>query len=270
MNHVTSVQLGLISFSSNESLKDLAAAYSSQFSSSHQLTLVNYSSSEDKVTQFCIERAQTLGLASYNKRLIVGAEFLASSNGSLLAKAHYNGQPYHAQPISLAYMLNGLVRHFVGQNYSLTSGVNPLPRDENSDADQTALLALSSGFSIGFCIAFGMAFMTTSFIHFLIKERAVGAKHMQKVSGVGPVVFWLGNLAWDYVNYLLPCFCLLIVFAAFRTEAYINDHRLGIVMLVLVAYGWAVLPLMYLVQFAFRSAPTGTVVVTVFNIFTGE
>ena len=39
---------------------------------------------------------------------------------------------------------------------------------------------------------------------------------LQVVSRVGPFSFWVACLAWDFVNYMIPCFVLLVVFAAFQ------------------------------------------------------
>jgi hypothetical protein len=55
---------------------------------------------------------------------------------------------------------------------------------------------------------------------FLIKERASGAKHLQKVSGVGSGAFWFSNFFWDMINYLIPVFLILIVFALKKYSAY--------------------------------------------------
>ncbi|KAK7485122.1 hypothetical protein BaRGS_00023662, partial [Batillaria attramentaria] len=244
-----------------------AAKYSSQFDDSH--TVEEKDLTQQNMSDHILELAAKLGTATYNKRVIVGAKFEQSDSSDVMATAYYNGQPYHAQPVSLLYLLNAMARQYADENFKIQTGINPFPKDEDADAEQSALLASSTGFSVGFCISIGMAFLTSLFIFFLIKERAAGAKHMQVVSGVGPVVFWLANLVWDYVNYLLPSLLLLVVFAAYGTEAYVEDGRLGLVALVLVTYGWAILPLMYLVHFMFNSAPSGIVVVVVFNIFSG-
>jgi ATP-binding cassette subfamily A (ABC1) protein 3 len=89
------------------------------------------------------------------------------------------------------------------------------------------------------------------------------------VSGVGPAAYWLSNFVWDYINYLVPCLAVLVVFDAFQTEAYASDGRLGIVFLVFVLYGWAVLPFVYLWHFLFKTPAQGMVVVTMLNILTG-
>lgn len=98
----------------------------------------------------------------------------------------------------------------------------------------------------------------------------VGAKHMQVVSGVGPLSYWIPTFIWDFINYIIPSLLLLIVFLAYQQSAYLDDGRWGIVVLMLVIYGWAVLPFMYALQFAFQSPPSGVVVVIMLNIFSGE
>ena len=42
--------------------------------------------------------------------MIIGAQFDPPTSGSLKATAFWSGQPYHALPISIAYLLNGLAR----------------------------------------------------------------------------------------------------------------------------------------------------------------
>ena len=68
---------------------------------------------------------------------------------------------------------------------------------------------------------------------------------------------------------IVPCLVLLVVFAAFDTQAYVGGNRLGIVILILFLYGWAIIPLMYLFSFLFVDSATAFVVTTMFNIITG-
>ncbi|XP_076468754.1 phospholipid-transporting ATPase ABCA3-like [Babylonia areolata] len=244
-----------------------AEVYSRQFGNDQ--TTVKVDLNQRSVLNFLLDKATEIGTSTYNKRVIVGAEFEPSRARGLRVTAWYNGQPFHAEPISLAYALNGLARHYVNSSVTIRSGVHPLPKDEDADAQANLFLALSTGFTVGFCISIGMAFLTTSFIFFIVKERVTGAKHVQVVSGVGPVVFWVSNLLWDYVNYLLPSLLLLLVFLAYGTEAYVEGGRLGLVALVLAMYGLAILPFVYLAHFLFSTPPTAMAVGIVFSIFSG-
>ena len=44
----------------------------------------------------------------------------------------------------------------------------------------------------------GFTIILMPILSFLIVERVGGAKHLQKVSGVHPVVFWLSNWLFDF------------------------------------------------------------------------
>lgn len=92
---------------------------------------------------------------------------------------------------------------------------------------------------------------------------------MQVVSGVGPITYWLPTFLWDFINYIVPSLLLLAVLLAYQMSAYLEDGRWGIVVLVLMLYGWAVLPLMYAIQFAFKSPTSGVVIVIMLNICSG-
>ena len=50
---------------------------------------------------------------------------------------------------------------------------------------------------------------------------------------------------------------------------FVSGPRLGYVFLLLMLYGWAIIPLMYLFSFMFRTASTAFVILTTFNIITG-
>ncbi|XP_046544461.1 phospholipid-transporting ATPase ABCA3-like [Haliotis rubra] len=221
--------------------------------------------SKYNMTSYFLSRAEDLGIGGYNKKMIIGAQFKSSKE----AIGIFNKQPFHSQPIALSFMMDAILKYFTSPDHSITTINNPLPLDNKGTSKNTLSSVSALGFSVAFCLIFGMAFLTSSFVYFLIKERQVGAKHLQTVSGVGPFVFWLSNLAWDYINYLIPSFLLLIVFAGFQSPAYTEDGRLGIVFLVLLVYGLAVLPFMYALQYMFKSPPTGMVVVIILNIITG-
>ena len=106
-----------------------------------------------------------------------------------------------------------------GQDHTITTINQPMPKEEEADARDRFRTMLWPALSIGFSMLVGMAFLTASFCHFLIRERQTGAKHLQVVSGVGPFSFWVACLAWDFVNYMIPCFVLLVVFAAFQVTS---------------------------------------------------
>lgn len=60
---------------------------------------------------------------------------------------------------------------------------------------------------IALCVIFALSFVPPSFVMFLIRERATGAKHQQLVCGVHPVIYWTANFCWDMVS-LVIVWCL--------------------------------------------------------------
>lgn len=55
---------------------------------------------------------------------------------------------------------------------------------------------------VSICVIFAMSFVPASFVLFLIEERVSKAKHLQFVSGVKPILYWLANFTWDMVSKL--------------------------------------------------------------------
>ena len=53
---------------------------------------------------------------------------------------------------------------------------------------------------IAIFVIIAMSFVPASFVVFLVSERSSKAKHLQFVSGVDPVIYWLSNYVWDLVS----------------------------------------------------------------------
>jgi len=83
------------------------------------------------------------------------------------------------------------------------------------------------GFQVAFNLGFSMAFVSAFFIIFYIKERVSKAKHLQIVSGVEVVPFWLSALVWDFVFSLFPVVGVIITFAAFQEDGLRTSEELG-------------------------------------------
>ena len=67
---------------------------------------------------------------------------------------------------------------------------------------------------------FGMAFLASSFVVFLVQERTNKAKHVQFVSGVDPISYWSSAYTWDLINFLIAALLILVLVAVFNVPAY--------------------------------------------------
>ncbi|XP_012866697.1 PREDICTED: ATP-binding cassette sub-family A member 3 [Dipodomys ordii] len=125
------------------------------------------------------------------------------------------------------------------------------------------------GFDIALNLLFAMAFLASTFSVLAVSERAVQAKHVQFVSGAHVATFWLSALLWDLLSFLVPTLLLLVVFRAFDVRAFTRDGHMADLLLLLLLYGWAIIPFMYLMSFFFSSASTAYTRLTIFNILSG-
>ncbi|KAK6177284.1 hypothetical protein SNE40_015412 [Patella caerulea] len=248
---------------------DLSDKYGTLFPATVDTTQKLTATEAQDYNSYFVSKAAALGTRTYNRKMVIGAEFSDDGAGNTVAKMWYNGQPYHSAPISVSYMMNTFAKYFSGDDYEIETRNYPLPADAQESSNSTSLFSSIFGFLIAFCILFGMAFLSSSFVVFLIKEKQFGAKHLQKVSGVGTMVYWLSNITWDFINYLIPCVLIIAVFGIFGTEEYLSGSNLGYVSLAFLLYGLDILPFVYLMQYLFTTPATGMVVLIIINIFTG-
>uniref|UniRef100_A0A674P4M5 ATP binding cassette subfamily A member 3 n=1 Tax=Takifugu rubripes TaxID=31033 RepID=A0A674P4M5_TAKRU len=199
---------------------------------------------------------------SFNERCIVGAAFRGRSSQYAEATAYFNNEGYHTPATALMMVDNALYKLLAGPNASIEMGNYPMPRNPNETA-MSKLTEGKTGFAIAINLMYGMASLSSTFALLLVTESSIKSKHVQKVSGVYLSNFWLSALVWDLFNFLLPCLFMLVM------EAFVNDNHLVDVLLMLMLYGWAVIPLMYLLSFLFSSAATAFTRLTIFNMISG-
>lgn len=114
-----------------------------------------------------------------------------------------------------------------------------------------------------------MAFVTAMFVTFYIKERVSRAKLLQFVSGVNKVIFWLTSFIIDYAMFIAISVVFLGVLASYDKEGYSTDEELVRNLLVLLAFGFAVLPYTYVWSFVFQIPSLGLVRLAIGYIITG-
>nr|QST14977.1 ABCA3 protein [Diaphanosoma celebensis] len=257
----------------NALARNLTEIYTDQFDLSGANKYERVDLRNQSMIDYYIEKSSK-DLPGVNLHFLTGVTFKSipsrrKHQDRVLITGWFNNQPYHVPPLTLNLIHNAMLVLRTGDSeYRLTVVNHPFPYDDfsklNNDASSSSL-----GFQVGFNISFGMAFLAASFVIFLVKERVTKAKHLQFVSGVNFVTFWLANMFWDFVNFMVPCTGILLTFLIFNEEGFISFEQQGRFLLVFFLYGWAMLPLMYLLSFFFSIPATGFTRVTMFNIFTG-
>lgn len=216
--------------------------------------------------EFLIFRASVEG-GGFNERCLVAASFRDVSEQTVIT-ALFNNQAYHSPATALAIVDNLLFKLLCGPRASITVSNYPQPRSA-LQAAKDQFNEGRKGFDIALNLLFAMAFLASTFSILAVSERAVQAKHVQFVSGVHVATFWLSALLWDLISFLIPTLLLLVVFKAFDVHAFTRDGHVADTLLLLMLYGWAIIPLMYLMTFFFSGAATAYTRLTIFNILSG-
>ena len=90
------------------------------------------------------------------------------------------------------------------------------------------------------------------------------------MSGCNSYVFWTSSFIYDVLNYTIPCFFVIILLAIFDVECYITEGRFMLSFLLLLFYGMAHIPQMYLLSYVFKVPSTGFATLAGLNVLTGQ
>uniref|UniRef100_A0A673N0M5 ATP-binding cassette sub-family A member 3-like n=1 Tax=Sinocyclocheilus rhinocerous TaxID=307959 RepID=A0A673N0M5_9TELE len=246
----------------------LAEIYAAQLPSQNAIPQhPNLSFFLSDLSEYVLYNAMREG-GAFNEHCVVGATFRGRSRKNTEVIGYFNNQGYHTPATALMLVDNALYKLLAGPDASIQTGNYPMPRNMSETA-QSQLSEGQTGFAIAINLMYGMASLASTFALLLVSERSVKSKHVQQVSGVYLSNFWFSALLWDLINFLLPCLLMLVVFQVFSVKAFVAENHLVDVLLLLLLYGWAVIPLMYLLSFMFSSAATAYTRLTIFNILSG-
>lgn len=114
-----------------------------------------------------------------------------------------------------------------------------------------------------------MSFVSALFVLFYIKERVSRAKLLQFVSGANKTLFWVVSFIIDYITFVIISLLYLLVLAAYQKEGWSTYVELARIFLVLICFGFAMLPMTYLASFLFSVPASGMTILSIFNIISG-
>ncbi|MED6268642.1 ATP-binding cassette sub- A member 1, partial [Characodon lateralis] len=200
-------------------------------------------------------------------------EFLGGMHSENNVKVWYNNKGWHAMVSFVNVMNNGLLRASLPpgperRRHGITVYNHPLNLTKEQ-LTEIAMMTTSVDVLVSICVVFAMSFVPASFVLFLIEERVSKAKHLQFVSGVKPILYWLSNFVWDMLNYSVPAMMVVLIFISFQQQSYVSETNLPALILLLLFYGWSITPLMYPASFVFSVPSTAYVVLTSVNLFIG-
>ncbi|XP_024903030.1 ATP-binding cassette sub-family A member 3 isoform X12 [Pteropus alecto] len=192
---------------------------------------------------------------------IIAFSIVVEQNQTVLTVL-FNNEAYHSAAMSLTVLDNILFMSLSGPSASIkvVNKPQPLPVHDSH-------LVHRSGLQIVLCLAFGMAVVVGSFGFQTVTERTSKSKHIQFVSGVYVLAYWLSALLWDLIIFSVSCCLLLGVFKYCGVNSLVDHYHFLGTMLIFLLYGWSVIPLMYLGSYLFSSGTSAFIKLTLFNYF---
>eukprot|EP00941_MAST-03F_sp_MAST-3F-sp1_P006540 g6540.t1 len=144
---------------------------------------------------------------------------------------------------------------------SITVELHPLPMTLAREAKEKQSLT----FVIVFLTGLSFALVSAPVVEFLVRERYLGFKHQQLVSGVSIFAYWFTAWLWDCLLYMVPAWGTILVFNIFGDdlEAFtqVTDSHWDAIRMVLVLFGPAAIGLCYCLSFFVEKPSTSVTIV---------
>uniref|UniRef100_A0A4W2DWQ7 ABC transporter domain-containing protein n=1 Tax=Bos indicus x Bos taurus TaxID=30522 RepID=A0A4W2DWQ7_BOBOX len=174
----------------------------------------------------------------------------------------FNDEAYHSSPLSLAVLDNVIFMSLSGPDASITVVNKPQPL-------LIINIIMMTGTQIALNLYFGVSILVSGFCLLTVNERVTKAKHIQFLSGVYALNFWLSALLWDFLIFFISCCLLLVVFTFSDLKILVTGYRLLDTLFIFMVFGWAVIPFMYLISFLFSSHTSAYAKLVIFNYCAG-
>lgn len=121
-----------------------------------------------------------------------------------------------------------------------------------------------AGISLILLVSFSLVIAGASV--FIVNERVTGEKLQQQLCGVKYQVYWGVAFVWDFVIYCITILCAIIVFHIFYIPIYVESANLGGIVLLLLLFGFAMIPCVHLVEKLFSEASFANMSIFCLNV----
>ncbi|KAL4693465.1 hypothetical protein H8957_002629 [Semnopithecus entellus] len=197
-------------------------------------------------------------------RLCIIALSIESEANMVMLTALFNNEAYHSPSVALAVLDNILFKSLSGANASLTVSNKPQPPLDVENSEE-----FQSGQKLAINLQFGMALLISGFCLLTVTERTTKAKHIQFVSGVSVIVYWLSALLWDFIVFFASCCLVMGVIKYRKFDIYVTDYHILETMLIFTLYGWSAIPFVYLISFVFAGSTSAYIKLLLLSYFSG-
>ncbi|XP_046676994.1 phospholipid-transporting ATPase ABCA1-like isoform X2 [Homalodisca vitripennis] len=206
-------------------------------------------------------------LVQYEKEMIMGFEVY---KGTIVGG--FSQYFTHSPPLVVNTITNILLQ-LASPSSTVTVYNHPLSVKAAADACDLSSSAPVHIFDFPLHIIFvslGLLFLTMNFISFPLTERVSGAKQLQLMTGVSPLLYWLTIFICDAAMYLFTATLMVSMIYVVQTEQILSDSGyMGILVLLFVLFGASGIAFAYFFSFFVKSSVKASVVFIIINLLTG-
>lgn len=212
-------------------------------------------------------------------RYLASVEVPDLESNVIVSYIFVNSSSGHGSSIGLNVLNQARLRqHHNNPNAILKTSGSVLPFTSNQLKAAEGIKGLSSPM----IMLLALAFIPAYYVSFLVKEKEVGVKHQQLISGVSLSAYWTSTFLWDMITYIIPyiyiyfiiycysyvlyrCVFGIVFMYIFNLKAF--KDQIGAVIVVFILYGLAIAPATYFVSYFFKNHSTAQNIVLFANIF---
>ena len=159
---------------------------------------------------------------------------------------------YQSLPATLNSVNTAILRRRWGKPTAVISVTNEwLPEYKNYQDGDVVDRQNDSTFVTSLFVVMGAAVLTASIAVFPVHERRNNSKHLQMVSGINKIVYWVCHWLADLTQMILPIAAIMIIFAGFNIEQYRGE--LSGVFVLLLCFILSSIPYSHLMGFYFEN-----------------
>ncbi|XP_070500324.1 phospholipid-transporting ATPase ABCA3-like isoform X2 [Chironomus tepperi] len=231
---ITKLQITLNSYEGTETLvesdqnSDIFRAYSSLLTGK-DIIVISSTNIEDEI----VKKDRKV-----NHMNLIAATFKTNS-----IIAWFNTQLYHTMPLTINTVNRAILKSVVGNDYDITVTNHPYTYTQHSAQNSSPILLILS-----FLIIWPLIYIGHN-----IKERVMKFKFQLFISGTNRLVYWITNLIFDYLLFVLIC---LVLFGCIAVSNF-DNNQFRMLMTVGSSYGFSWICFIYAFSYLFTKSSTG-------------
>lgn len=191
-----------------------------------------------------------------------------------VAKVWFDNNGFHAMAAYLSSLNEGIMKANLRisgidpDEYSITTYSHPFHLRSSQIGDQT-IMQRGGDAGIALIILVGFIFIPTSFVFYIVSERVSEEKQLQKIFGVGPILYWISSMTWDLIMLSTAVAISGAIIICFQMPIYTSRLNLPGVLLLVFLFGWAMTSLVYLMEKLFDEPSIAFMVIYCLALFVG-